>query len=114
MNEMEDIDGENITYTIDGSTAIRARKSVTDDEGNTKTIFTWIKSPQDASQYFQTPNTIPIYQYRTNEVLAKLYSVKEWLEKYILGVNCYISDICGEGLVIERLKTQAYVTEHYI
>ena len=114
LNEMEDVDGENLTYYIDGSTAIRARKSVTDDEGNTKTIFTWIKSPQDASQYFQTPNTIPIYQYRTNEVLAKLYSVKEWLEKYILGVNCYISDICGEGLVIERLKTQAYVTEHYI
>jgi hypothetical protein len=48
------------------------------------------------------------------ELLAKLYSVKRWLEKYILGVNSYISDICAEGIIVERLKTQAYVTEHYL
>jgi hypothetical protein len=61
-------------------------------------------------QILQLPNTYKLYEYRTDEILAKLYSVKHWLEKYILGVNCYISDICGEGIVIERFKNQAYVT----
>lgn len=64
------------------------------------------------SVFFQLPITKPIYEYRTDEILAKLFSVKKWLEKYILGVNCYISDICGEGIIIERMKNQAYVTQH--
>lgn len=41
-----------------------------------------------------------------------MYSVKKWLERYILGVNCYISDINGEGIILERMKTVGYVTEH--
>lgn len=45
-------------------------------------------------------------------MLAKLYSVKQWLERYILGVNCYISDINGEGIVLERIKTVGYTTTH--
>ena len=65
------------------------------------------------SAYFDLPFTTRIYEFRTTELLAKLHAVKLWLEKYILGVNCYISDICGEGIIVERLKTQAYVTEHH-
>ena len=65
-------------------------------------------------EYFDLPHTYKLYQYRSMELLAKLYSVKRWLEKYILGVNSYISDICAEGIIVERLKTQAYVTEHYL
>lgn len=57
-------------------------------------------------------DVINVYEYRTDEILAKLYSVKHWLETYITGVNCYISDINGEGLVLERLKTVGYVTMH--
>ena len=64
--------------------------------------------------YFQLPITKTIYEYRTDEILAKLFSVKQWLEKYILGVNCFISDICGEGIIVERLKNQAYVTQHHL
>lgn len=64
--------------------------------------------------FFQLPITKTIYEYRTDEILAKLFSVKQWLEKYILGVNCFISDICGEGIIIERLKNQAYVTQHHL
>ena len=66
------------------------------------------------SEYKQLPKTFRIYEYRTDEILSKLYSVKAWLEQHILGVNCYISDICGEGIIIERLKSPAYVTEHHI
>ena len=66
------------------------------------------------STYFDLPFTTRIYECRTIELLAKLHSVRLWLEKYILGVNCYISDICGEGIIIERMKTQGYVTQHLL
>lgn len=69
---------------------------------------------QKHSVFFQLPITKTIYEYRTDEILAKLFSVKQWLEKYILGVNCFISDICGEGIIVERLKNQAYVTQHHL
>lgn len=69
---------------------------------------------QKQSVFFQLPITKTIYEYRTDEILAKLFSVKQWLEKYILGVNCFISDICGEGIIVERLKNQAYVTQHHL
>ena len=51
-----------------------------------------------------------VYKYRNDEVLSKLYSVKNWLERHILGVGCYISDINGECIVLERMKCQGYVT----
>lgn len=60
----------------------------------------------------QIPALKKLYNYRTDEVLAKLYSVKKWLEAYVTGVNCYISDINGEGIVLERIKIQSYVTEN--
>lgn len=66
------------------------------------------------TQFLQLPTTYRLYEYRTDEILAKLFSVKQWLEKYILGVNCFITDICGEYIVLERVKTQAYVTEHHL
>lgn len=59
------------------------------------------------------PQLKNVYEYRTDEILAKLYSVKKWLENYITGVNCYISDINGEGIVLERVKTIGYVTENH-
>ena len=66
----------------------------------------------DFYKYLDVPGVKNIYEYRSTEVLAKLYAVKKWLERYIIGVNCYISDINGEGIVLERLKTVGYVTTH--
>ena len=60
--------------------------------------------------YDEIPSVENIYEYRNEEVLAKLYSVKNWLEDYITGVNCYISDINGEYITLERIKTVGYVT----
>ena len=39
--------------------------------------------------------------YNTNN-LVKVISLKKWLEKYVVGVNCRITDITGEGVVFER------------
>lgn len=69
-------------------------------------------------QYNYQNNDIPqiknLYEYRSDEILSKLYSVKKWLEDYITGVNCYISDINGECIVLERIKTVGYVTQHEV
>ena len=51
-----------------------------------------------------------IYEYRNDEVLAKLFSVKQWIDRHITGVGCYISDLDGESVILERIKTSAYVT----
>ena len=114
LNQIDEETGEFVNYYINtsGSTwkdSVMGKKQIDD-----KQIFTWIETNSTDGQYFKLPITYKIYQYRTDEILAKLFSVKRWLEKYILGVNCYISDICGEGIIVERLKTQSYATEHYV
>jgi len=71
----------------------------------------------EESTYFDIydiPTTEPIFTYSTEVVLAKLNSVKDWLEKHIIGVNAYIQEITGEGIYIHRFKNQTYVTEHSI
>ena len=85
------------------------------DEDNTEETLSVIDSSGNSKPIvFDIPQIKKIYEYRTDEILAKLYSVKVWLENHILGANCYIADICGEGIVVDRVKTQAYVTEHYL
>lgn len=63
---------------------------------------------------FEVPGTKNSYEYSNDEVLIKLFSLKAWLEKYIIGVNCKISDITGEGVYFERFKNPAYTTQHYV
>lgn len=71
---------------------------------------------------------IPLVQqnyknYEANEILIKLIALKKWLEKNIIGINCRIIDINGEGLVIERYKYKSFAKtttgmdffdEHYL
>lgn len=120
LNEIDDETGEEITlYTK--RTDVGNKTTTSPDSGLYKAINPtshyaeygddFIKKE---NQWLQLPITYKLYEYRTDEILAKLYSVKCWLEKYILGVNCYISDICGEGIILERLKSQAYVTQHHL
>lgn len=47
-------------------------------------------------------------KYEANEILIKLYGLKEWLEKNIIALNCRIIEINGEGIVIERYKHRIY------
>lgn len=66
------------------------------------------------TQYFEIPNTVFNFKYYNNEILAKLYALKKWLEKYILNVNCQIIDVTGEGVYFERIKEQAYSSGYII
>lgn len=57
---------------------------------------------------FDVPWTEPVYEYINSLVLTKLYSLKSWIEKYILGVNARIIDITGEGVYFGRFKNTVW------
>lgn len=59
---------------------------------------------------FGFPSVSEKSNYYTNGTLVKLISLKKYLEKYVLGVNCRITDIGGEGIVFERYNTINYGT----
>ena len=58
------------------------------------------------------PLTEDCYQYNINEILIKLYALKQWLERWIIGVNARITDITGEGIYFERYKNFIYATQN--
>ena len=58
-------------------------------------------------------NRIPVIKnnysdYESDEILVKLIALKNWLEKYIIGLNCRIIEINGEGIVVERYKGTSF------
>lgn len=57
-----------------------------------------------------TPITKNSYTYNLQEIYIKLLSLKQWLEKNIIGVNCKIIDITGEGVYFERFQNLIYTT----
>lgn len=57
----------------------------------------------------QIPITKSNYSaYNADEILIKLIGLKNWLEKYIIGLNCRIIEINGEGICVERYKHRIY------
>jgi hypothetical protein len=57
------------------------------------------------------PLTEECYEYNINEILIKLKSLKDWLEKNIIGVNSRITDVTGEGVYFERFQNFIYATQ---
>jgi len=61
---------------------------------------------------YGTPITEDCYSYSLDEVFAKLLSLKQWLERNIIGINCRIVDITGEGIYFERIQNLVYETDN--
>jgi len=57
-----------------------------------------------------TPLTENCYSYNIKEIFIKLLGLKQWLERHIIGVNCRITDITGEGVYFERIQNLIYAT----
>jgi len=55
-----------------------------------------------------TPMTENCYSYNLKELFIKLMGLKKWLELNIIGVNCRITDISGEGVYYERFQNLVY------
>lgn len=70
------------------------------------------RNGKDVFQFAYEPVTEKIFKYTNSEVISKLWAVCKWLDKYILGVNSYIQDITGEGIIFSTFKTRGYVTQH--
>lgn len=66
-----------------------------------------LDEPEDK---FGFPTAITNYKNFNTDRLAKILSLKNWLEKYAMGVNCHITDVGGEGLVFERYNLNKYGT----
>ena len=58
------------------------------------------------------PETENCYTYNLKEVYIKLLGLKQWLERNIIGVNCRITDITGDGIYFERIQNLVYVTDN--
>ena len=59
-----------------------------------------------------TPITENCYPYNIKEIFIKLLGLKHWLERNIIGVNCRIVDITGEGIYFERVQNLIYATDN--
>lgn len=59
-----------------------------------------------------TPLTENCYEYNLDEILIKLFALKKWLEKNIIGVNTRIADLTGEGVYFERFQNYIYGTQN--
>lgn len=55
-------------------------------------------------------DVITNYKNFNTDRIVKIIGLKNWLEKYAIGVNCHITDVGGEGIVLERYNLQKYGT----
>lgn len=61
------------------------------------------------------PITQDSFQFTNEEVLIKLFSLKNILKKYFLPLNARIVDITGEGIYFDTYTTESWLTQnHYI
>lgn len=79
---------------------------VVDDED------TQVYYESDGEASFDIPLVERTYDYSNESVLQKLISLRDWLQEYIIGVNCRIIEITGEGVYFARFKNQAYSTRY--
>ena len=63
-----------------------------------------------AEDEFGFPTVIAKVKNFNTDKLAKLQSLKKWIDQYAIGVNCHITDISGEGLVFERYALNKFGT----
>lgn len=78
-------------------------------------ISEYVRNEKGEIEYEDLPDNVRVpltrnnySDYEANEILIKLISLKEWLEKNIIGLNCRIIEINGEGIVIGRYKHRIY------
>lgn len=101
----KDTNNKNIISNLDLSERIHLRKM--NWISMVYKINEELNKPEDRWGF---PSIITNYRNFNTDRLAKILSLKNWLEKYAIGVNCHITDVGGEGLVFERYNLQKYGT----
>ena len=101
----KDTNNKNIISNLDLSERIHLRKM--NWVSMVYKINEELNKPEDRWGF---PSIITNYRNFNTDRLAKILSLKNWLEKYAIGVNCHITDVGGEGLVFERYNLQKYGT----
>ena len=57
---------------------------------------------------YDFPTVKKVYGYNNADLIVKLAALRSWLEKYIIGLNCRIIEIGGEGVYFERYRLDSY------
>lgn len=77
---------------------------------NSLSLIYYITRETDEIDEWGNPIIEECYDYNIDEVLIKLFNLKTWLEKNIIGVNARITDITGESVILEKYENFIYGT----
>lgn len=94
---------------LKGSVSVDMSEFLNMKKLNKLTMAYRINHQTDEEDIFGVPVVENDYFYSQDEVLLKLYKLREWLEEHIVGVNCRISDVSGEGIYFQYFKNSAYM-----
>lgn len=75
---------------------------------NKLTLVYKLNEETDKYDEYDNPIIRNVYSYSVDEVLLKIESLKKWLERNIIALNCRIVDITGEGVVYEKQAYNVY------
>ena len=102
------IDVNDIFNDTDIRTHIGLNEKILRKKLNHLTMVYYINKENGETDEYNIPIVENVYDYSIDEILVKLISLKEWLEKNIIALNCRIIDITGEGVVYERIDHNIY------
>ena len=71
-------------------------------------LFYNINTLSGTSDEYGIPNVIDVSQFSPEEVLIKLYGLKELLKSQFLPINAKIYDITGEGIYFKRIRIDVW------
>jgi len=71
-------------------------------------LFYDLNRTTDNEDIYGIPEVVDAFDYSPEEVLIKLFGLKELLKKEYLPLNARIFDITGEGIYFERIRLDAW------
>lgn len=81
---------------------------------NRFSLFYDINRLTGASDEYGQPITEDVFDFTNDEVLIKLFSLKNALKKYFLPLNARIVDITGEGIYFDTYAFETWLTQNEI
>ena len=102
------IDVNNVFNDIDNRSHISMNERLLRKKLNHLTMVYQLNTETGETDEYNIPITKNVYEYSIDEILIKLISLKEWLQKNIIALNCRIIDITAEGILYERVDHNIY------
>lgn len=118
LGESKEFDAGYVTYdmTYKSDSNLNTISNVSIEERVKLKKLSWISMfykinkelTSETNDEYGFPISESVYGFNNFTILPKLISLKNWLEKYVIGVNCRIIDVGGEGIFFERYQIDTY------